>query len=449
METKLARIKDNSLDENNELAKVPELTKKIANKTLKQLIYDEVFVFPEIFEHSEDLVEEEMIIQSDKSGYRTNNVMGFLGCGDERLVIESRFSSDEDDCFLQYLMEKVLGYPNILKLDINANQENRLFNLLLFIFPAYLKKAIRKGVFKIYIRNRYNDPRIKGAIDIARHIKENTPFTGNIAYSQREFSYNNDMIKLIRHTIEFIKTKDYGNKLLETERENIAQIISLTPDYKLHDRGKVIYKNKAKPIKHAYYHEYRALQRLCIMILQYESHQISSWDMPIWGVLFDGAWLWEEYVNLLIEDKFYHPRNKVKKGEKKRPEHLFNINSAPIYPDFISKDAGNRVIADAKYKPFSNIANKDYQQLLAYMFRFDAKKGLYLCPEKEGEFKEYKLNRGSTYENNVKQREDITVYKCGLSIPSGITDYNVFIGKMEENKQAFITKIVTEIMKQA
>ena len=58
-----------------------------------------------------------------------------------------------------------------------------------------------------------------------------------------------------------------------------------------------------------------------------------------------------------------------------------------------------RIIADAKYKPIDNIGNRDYLQVLAYMFRFDAKAGYYLYPEAEGsdDLKLW-LNRGSTYE---------------------------------------------------
>lgn len=45
-------------------------------------------------------------------------------------------------------------------------------------------------------------------IDVARHMKKNTPFIGNIAYSQREYSYDNDLMELVRHTIEYIKGKN-------------------------------------------------------------------------------------------------------------------------------------------------------------------------------------------------------------------------------------------------
>ena len=131
-------------------------------------------MFPEIIEDAEDIEGDQMILQSFNDSYRSGNVMGFLGCGDERLIIQSRFSSEGDDFFFQYLLDKVLEFPNLVDLDVDANQNNRLFNLLLFLFPRYLKAAVRKGLFKEYIRYRYNDENIRGSIDIARHIQKNT-----------------------------------------------------------------------------------------------------------------------------------------------------------------------------------------------------------------------------------------------------------------------------------
>ena len=141
------------------------------------------------------------------------NAMGFLGCGNERLIIESRFSSEEEDYFFEYLLDRVLDFPNIVDLESDADQNNRLFNFLLFLFPYYLKTAMRKGLFKRYVRNWYNDGNVKGAIDIARHIELNTPFTGNVAYNQREFFYDNILMELMRHTIKFIKRKSYSGQI--------------------------------------------------------------------------------------------------------------------------------------------------------------------------------------------------------------------------------------------
>ena len=422
------KIKDNALIEKKYFDEIAHLTEKIADKTLEQLEKEGVFIFPELVKDAEDITKDQVILQSVNDYYHSGNVMGFLGYGKERLVIESRFSTGKSDYFFQYLLECVLNFPNVLELNTDANQDILMLNLLLFLFPHCLREAMRKGPFKAYIKNQYNDGNVKGTIDIARHIRKNTPFIGNVAYNQREFSYDNYLMQLIRHTIEFIKKKPYGYNLLQKTKDEVALVIRATNRYELFDRRKVIAENLKNPFRHAYYREYRALQRLCIMILQHEKHQIGSGVRQIHGILFDGAWLWEEYANLLIGSDFYHPMNKSGKGA----QWLFDRNIGLIYPDFISRDGDNRIIADAKYKPDENIRSSDYQQLLAYMFRFDAKIGLYLYPRnQEAENIKLRLNRGSAYENNVCPRDDIMIFKCGLTIPDDAADYEDFKVKIK------------------
>ena len=119
---------------------------------------------------------------------------------------------------------------------------------------------------------------------------------------------------LVRHTIEYIKSKPYGNKVLEKVKDEISEVKDITYKYSLKDRKKIIEDNKKNTVRHTYYHEYRALQRLCILILQNENHQIGFGNRKVYGILFDGAWLWEEYINSLISKEFYHPKNKANQG---------------------------------------------------------------------------------------------------------------------------------------
>ena len=439
---KLLRIKDNSQYKQDSFGEIKNLTGKIADKTLEQLEREGVFVFPEFVIDADDITKEQMILQGINDSYRVGNVMGFLGCGDERLIIESRFSNKGEDYFFQYLLDRVLDFPNIVDLESDADQNNRLFNFLLFLFPYYLKTAMRKGLFEKYIRHHYNDGNVKGTIDIARHIEKNTPFTGNVAYSQREFSYDNHLMELIRHTIEFIKRKPYGNNLLIRVKDEVKLVVEATQSYEPYDRQKVIDANKKNTVRHAYFREYLALQRLCLLILQHQKHQIGSGSRQIYGILFDGAWLWEEYVSSLIDEAFYHPMNKGGKGAQR----LFDGNIGLIYPDFISRDTGSRIIADAKYKPIDNIGNRDYLQVLAYMFRFDAKEGYYLYPEVDGaDDQKLRMNSGSTYEGNVEPREDIHVTKHGLKIPSDVDSYTTFASKMQMSELAFRQVLVRNI----
>lgn len=428
------KIKDNSTVRKEYFSDISGVITSIADKTFEQLEKEGVFVFPEMLQEADDITKEQMVLQSVNDSFRTGNVMGYIGKGDERLEITSRFSVGEHDFFLQYLLERVLDIPNIVNLETGANSENRFLGLFVFLFPHYLRKAARKGIFKTYIQNSYNDANVKGVIDVPRHIKYNMPFVGKIAYKQREYSNDNFLMELIRHTIEFIKQKNYGSRILSQVKDEVKMVVEATPAYTLHDKRKIININKKNTVGHAFYQEYRALQQLCILILQNEKHQMGTGTQRIYGILFDGAWLWEEYMNFLVEDIFYHPMNKAKMGV----QYLFADKKGKIYPDFISKNENNRVIADAKYKPVDNIGNKDYLQLLAYMFRFDAKCGLYLYPEiHDVDISQMWVNQGSSYEKNVEPRKDIFVKKYGLKVSNSADSYEDYVSKIKESEKTF------------
>jgi 5-methylcytosine-specific restriction endonuclease McrBC regulatory subunit McrC len=435
-------IKDNSPVTPEQLQQIPLLKMRVLDKSLEQLQAEDFFVFPDIIRDAEDLTRDQMILRTDKQAIWTSNVMGFLGINDERLTIQSRFATGANDYFFRYLLEKVLDMPSIIDLDIDTNREEYLYRLYRFLFPTYLKRAMRKGEYKTYVRNQYNDTNIKGAIDVERHIRSNTPFTGKIAYNQREFSYDNEVTQLIRHTIEFIKKQESGNQILRKVKDEVTAIVASTQNYQYYDRRKIVDKNKKNPIRHAYYHEYRALQRLCLLILQHEKHGMGSGNDHIQGILFDGAWLWEEYLNTLIGKDFYHPMNKSGDGVQQLftgPGGQFGA----IYPDFIGRHPDARVVADAKYKRITGIGGPDYKQILTYMFRFDANKGFFLYPEVDGRDElTFHLNSGTKYEKNVKKRDDIIIAKLGLKIPMDADSYDDFLLKMRTAEREFVTRMI-------
>ena len=428
---KTPKVKDNTIYITSRFSCNQCIVSNILNKSLSQLDAEGLFIFPESIKKVEDLTRDQMILQEFNGKYRTGNVMGFIGYGKERLIIQSRFCNDKEDYFLSYLLERVLNLPNIVSLDADTSSDKKLLNFLLFIFPKYLENAIRKGLYKQYIHKQYNDTNIKGKIDIPRHLIKNTPFIGNIAYSQRLFSYDNMLMELIRHTIEFIKSKSYGSIILSDIKEELKLIVNATQSYRACDRQKIIEQNKKNSIRHAYFSEYSALQRLCILILKSEKHDIGSGIQNSYGILFDGAWLWEEYINILLSSHFYHPKNKSKFGA----QQLFSDGKGLIYPDFISKSTDPRLIVDAKYKPIENIRGRDYLQVLAYMYRFDASQGYYIYPDSEGQVPlVLNLNKGSTYENNVSTRDDVNIIKLGLKIPNKSANYDDFKMQMHESE---------------
>ena len=100
---KCLRIKDNRQVKKTEFREIENLTERIVDKTLDRLEQEGIFVFPRHVADSDDLSGTQTILQSLNDSFRSGNVMGFIGYGDERLIIESRFSNDREDYFFQYL----------------------------------------------------------------------------------------------------------------------------------------------------------------------------------------------------------------------------------------------------------------------------------------------------------------------------------------------------------
>ena len=383
----IIRITDNQhrIAKEDFVAEYPNLSQALLDRTLDNLSKeDNIFIFPNDLKNSPDLEKDQKIFEIVNQKIKTGNVIGFLGCGQERLTISSRFSDESNDYFLHYLLNKVL-HINLTSLDVALSREERLYQLLMYLFPKYLQAALRKGLYKEYQRFSHNDSHVKGVIDVRNHLKKNLPFTGNIAYTTREFTYDNPFMQLIRHTIEYIKNqKSIGQGVLDslsTSRENVAEIVRVTPSYKLADRAKIIRGNQSKPIRHAYFHEYRKLQELCLMILNQEKHGLGYQDQKIHGILFDVAWLWEEYVHTLLPKDFIHPRNKEKLGGIS----VFSVGKRKVYPDFYDRE--RKIVLDAKYKKLEftekGINREDLFQLISYSYILKAEKAGLVFPSKD------------------------------------------------------------------
>ena len=326
-----------------------------------------LLVFPQSLSDCPDKIQDSPIftIQGEDT-LVSGNIMGFIGIGNTRLRIYSRFAKeDEQDYFLHYMLQRVFAI-NLFDLQYNSNRTD-IFDFLIYLFPTYLKRAYRQGLYKEYQTHHFNDPHIRGRIDFAQHIRRNIPFNGNIAYQTREYAYNNDLTQLIRHTIEYIRQHPYAGGILLNDadtKDAIKAIEQATPTYNRQERVKIINRN-LRPIQHPYYNEYRYLQQLCLQILRHEELKYGTNDSEIYGILFDGAWLWEEYLATILTD-YHHPRNKENKGAI----YLFdNPKSAPRYPDFYKPD----FILDAKYKGYadkrvSEVDRDDLHQLITYMF---------------------------------------------------------------------------------
>ena len=427
------QLTDNQQALNKEefITEYPKISQVLLDRTLDNLSQeDSIFIFPIDLKNSPDLDKDQKILETVNQKIKTGNVIGFLGCGQERLTISSRFSSKSDDYFLHYLLQKVLNI-NLTSLDVGLSREERLYQLLIYLFPKYLEAAMRKGLYKEYQRFSHNDSHIKGVIDVVNHLKKNLPFTGNIAYTTREFTYDNPMMQLIRHTIEYIKNqKSLGRGIIYTNRENITEIIRVTPSYKQADRSKVIRRNQTKPLRHAYFREYRKLQELCLMILNREEHGLGYQEQKIHGILFDVAWLWEEYVHTLLPKDFIHPRNKEKKGGIS----VFSGGKRKVFPDFYHKEL--KMVLDAKYKKLEltekGINRDDLFQLISYAYIIQAEKAALIFPS---------IDQTVSSEIGKVEGYGVLLKKWSIQIPQKTSSYSEFYEMLGMSEKIFQNNI--------
>lgn len=413
----------------------------IGNKSIRQLCdeNEHLLVFPLSIDDTDDRIGDSTIVDiyaEDENFVRikSGNIMGFVGRKNQQLKIYSRFDNQKHDLFLHYMLQKVFSF-NIFNLDFTSSEDN-VFEFLVYMFPAILKKAMRQGIYKEYRRFRHNDANVRGTIDISRHIRENIPFRGTVAYNTREFSFDNSVTELIRHTIEYIKTIPSGDIILSSDKtveDCIKKIVSYTHSYNYTERIKIIQDN-LRPRIHPFYKEYTALQKLCVQILRQEEIKYGTDDDRIYGILFDGAWLWEEYLNTLLCKKgFIHPENKLGTGAIYLFEH-----GGQRFPDFWKQD----IVLDAKYKKLAingtrlDIERDDVHQIMAYMYRLKAQRGGVICPLTGNE---NKIISERMHKDSYKGV--MAIY--ALAIPKDCNTYADFVKQMAKSENSFLQKNIT------
>ena len=452
----------------------------VAGKSLAEIKEENpsLLVFPEDLNYHEDgLDNKDKTICSvyplfgGKSGYilETGNVMGWLGCGNTELKIFSRFDSDlydekketdnlnapkkgiksKSDFFLYYILSK-LGVFHLTALDFSKGNESILNNLLILMFPALLKNAVSQGLYKEYKTFERNDANVRGVINVNRHIRHNIPFTGKVAYHTREYSFDNDITQLIRHTIEYMSESSIGSAMLENDpevKQCVDVIYQATPSYNIKERGSIINRN-LRPKMHPFYTDYISLQKLCLQILHEEgiSYGVDN-DDKVHGILFDGAWLWEAYIYSLLSETdlgFAHPDNITKtdafKMFKTRDESNIEIDEdkRDAYPDFYNKEC----VLDAKYKHLEKkVQRNDMYQVVSYMHTMPRKKGGYIYPYQTNgmdvKIKEFELNGNGG-----------TIYTFPFLIPEykvkkdkDNTEWSNFCNRMKEAEKSFKDKL--------
>ena len=431
---KLIVVEDNSVCKEKLSEQQLNDLSKYAGISLQELCKKEpqLLIFPHALGANDDDIGSQNLFEISGGTVKTGNTMGFFCIGETQVKIYSRFDKSEHQHFLHYMLQRVMGI-NILNLKNHMGPEE-VWEFLVYLFPYCLLRAVKQGIFRAYRQYECNDAKVKGAIDIARHLKLNLPFTGKIACRVREYSSDNAVMQLIRHTVEFIRSNRKCAEILRTNdeiKEAVSTIVGATPTYTARERDKVIF-NNSRGANHPYFTEYNFLRNLCLRILRHDKVSSGQDENHIRGIVFDGAWLWEEYLATLLKNRgFEHPENKTGKGRK----YLYKNDKSTgrIYPDFI----GENSVLDAKYKRLDekNISRDDRFQMISYMHVLNKPQGDLLYPTQSATAAE---------ENRELAGLGGVLGTVFFPIPVAAT-WNEFFSSMQKAEAGFIQKIHSRI----
>ena len=410
---------------------------RLVGKTLTQIRNENpsLLIFPHEFGCVKGIEKDSLISIAEKvvgeEKIVTGNLMGFIGYKGCSLSIASRFYPKGDDYFLHYMLARASG-AHVVDLEFGSENDS-VWDFLPYLFPRSLAEAWKQGVYRVNRRMEGNDCHVRGMIDISRHIRHNIPFQGKIAYSFTEKTINNPVNRLIRLTIDVLEGDCRYKPLFKSNDkvfcEAVKQIKQQIGLGDIAHRSKVIREN-LRPVSHPLFLQYKGLQKLCLAILRHDKLTFGNESDTIHGIIFDGAWLWEEYLSRIMPPGMIHSDNRNGKNGKYA---LHGTQMWKWYPDFY-REGDSAIVLDAKYKRFEEgIGTSDQHQVVSYMYILKARLGGFVHP-----FPMSDSNSDISYKEKTVAGFGGTVAKIGIPICIGAKNYVEFVSFMNKIESDFL-----------
>ena len=343
-------------------------------------------------------------------------ITGFAGVirnviedADITLEVRSRFDEEDKPWFLAAMLSQIITGEDGQVISTSNEVwkgDMEIFGFLsAVLFQNLLKRAYESGIYKTYVRIEHNDEKLRGTIDIARHLRLNAGRNDAvIAYNTREHSYNNMLNHLIIITWDYLKRRYSGicdNLEKDTEFMRAIKNIEGFIGGKRAELSKCVNACR-RSITGPYYTDYEELRKLCLNILRNEvSANIFSGnsDQNVCGIVIYTPDLWEKYleravrkqlpqdIELKAQEELYTYQNyidelKYNYTQKTRPDYVFYSNEPLFILDakfriFDAKEEKNKTYAPWEVAPADNA---DYDKLLRDMVNFCAHAAAIIYP---------------------------------------------------------------------
>ena len=416
-------------------------------------------------EKNEDGGDKIVVIKEFGDGWWTQKYIGLLRVKDKTIYIGSRFDKDngENNFFTNYILSKALSVKGLLfpEMQPNMGLDRMMEQLLAIVFVNQIRVAQKRGLFRMYRTFERNDEKVRGKIDVSRHINLNPLFNGKIAYSYREYTADNDINRLIFTAFSMLekKYKVFMKGLLNSNRsvrECMMQMGNIVQQASQQEIRKLL-RRKNQKIRHSVYKEWEAVRQTAVLILQHMGVNVARSDKnTINGILVDMTEMWELYLESILKGVGEEVFGELKAQDIYRvlcdnnKEYNEEDGRRDFKPDFYwKKEEDVLFVADAKYKnSWEKIAKnelihskkdkwrepefdvrEDVFQVMSYMYTLDCRHGAVICPVTV-EAAKSPLHCRYT----ISKKTDDKFHLFALAIPQNCKNYDDFKAQMKESE---------------
>ncbi|HEF8101833.1 TPA: restriction endonuclease [Campylobacter jejuni] len=239
-----------------------------------------------------------------------------------------------------------------------------LFEIFITMFLDEFDKVYKKGLLRSYVNCEENRAFLKGKLLFNEHIKS------NFIHKERFFTSNDEFIldvapnRLIKSTLNFLKSKTFINKF------KIIKAIQMLDEVQFS-------KNYAKDFDYKisrHFDYYENILSWCKIFLQNKTFTPYEGKNEAFALLFPMEKIFEDYVAYML--KFANPNKNIK--TQSSGKYLANKNGEKCFmlkPDLYIE---NKMILDTKWKipndsedeKKQGIAQSDLYQMFAYACKF-------------------------------------------------------------------------------
>lgn len=276
--------------------------------------------------------------------------------------------------FLLRMLEVAFPEFHLQNSTVSGSMDNLWNYLYAQMFKNSLLSLYKLGFYREYVRFEKNDDRLKGKIDISRHIRLNGgKDNGKIAYSYRKKTEDNKLNHLIIKAYECL-LRDDGLNGKDEDKDSDKSMMSImleeNPDLKRIIQGLKVSapsggrKSSAfllgennTPITSPYYQPYERMRIICAMILRRSgvSFLLDEDKHYVDGVLLYVPDLFEIYVQEELENELteYNKNNDghyILKTQYVLERPWNHKTFRPDYVIFKKGDEYPKVVLDAKFR---------------------------------------------------------------------------------------------------